>query len=163
MYPQLAGHTHCQIGITRLVCGCGDGMRLPESVSLNNKSIRFLPDTLPGESWERSGERGSLCICLPPGGRGPWHSFIEREREGQLYEAIHHRINGAAAQNSHPRSRWMEVGGAVRHGGLALLLTLWSFTPAREKAVGKVISLPLHRGPLFKRCSINKAVGHLLG
>lgn len=53
-------------------------MRPPESMSPNNKSIRFLPDTLPGESWERTVERGSLCICLPPGGRGPWHSFIEK-------------------------------------------------------------------------------------
>lgn len=101
----------------------------------------------PGKELGK-GEASASASCL----EGEDHG-IPSEREGQLYEAIHHCINGAAAQNSHPRSRWIGVGGAVRHGGLALLLTLWSFTLAREKEAGKVISLPRHGRPLFKRCS----------
>lgn len=101
----------------------------------------------PGKELGK-GEASASASCL----EGEDHG-IPSEREGQLYEAIHHCINGAAAQNSHPRSRWIGVGGAVRNGGLALLLTLWSFTPAREKEAGKVISLPRHGRPLFKRCS----------
>lgn len=97
------------------------------------------------------GEASASASCL----EGEKHG-IPSEREGQLYEAIHHRINGAAAQNSHPRSRWMGVGGAVSHSGLALLLMLWSFTLAREEAVGKVISLPLHSRPSFKHCSFKQ-------
>lgn len=122
---------------TQLLCGCGGGMRPPESMSPNNKSIRFLSDALPRESWERTGEREASASASRLEGKD--HG-IPSEREEQLYEAIHHCVNGAAAQNSHPRSRWMRVGGAVNHGGLALLLTLWSFTLACEKAAGKVIS-----------------------
>lgn len=136
-------------------------MRPPESMSPNNKSIRFLPDALPRESWERTGE-GEISASASRL-KGEDHG-IPSEREEQLYEAIHHRINGTAAQNSHPRSRWIGVGGAVNHGRLALLLTLWSFTLAREKAVGKVISLPLHGRPLFKcllfAVLLHKAVGY---